>query len=134
MTTFRYDEDGRVERISACYPEVGGFETVEPHCQQQGLCLSADGKYLYTQVHGVNRLLALAVNQETGELTPIQALSIPGQWPRALDLSPDGKFLICCCLAGQILVYRIEGDGKLADTGHRSFCKGSGGVRFYIPE
>ena len=48
-------------------------------------------------------------------------------------MSPDGKFLICCCLAGQITVYRVNSDGTLTDTGHRGFSRGSGGVSFFDP-
>ena len=48
-------------------------------------------------------------------------------------MSPDGRHLICCCLAGQITVYRVNEDGTLTDTGYKAFSKGSGGVSFYDP-
>lgn len=133
LTTFRYTEDGQLEKAAVFHADLTGFEPKEPHRQQQGMRLSPDGRFLYTQVHGYNLLLTLAVNQETGELTQVQATPIDGIWPRSLNFSPDGKFLICCCLAGQILVYRVGEDGILADTGYHGFTKGSGGVCFFDP-
>lgn len=133
LTTFRYDEDGRMEKISSFHADVTGYEPVEHYRQQQGLCISPDGRYIYTQAHGYNLLLTLAVDETTGQLRQIQATPIEGEWPRALNMSPDGKFLINCCLAGQITVYRVGEDGMLSDTGHRGFSKGAGGVSFFDP-
>ena len=76
--------------------------------------------------------MAMAVGED-GRLEQIQALPIDGIWPRSLNLSPDGRFLICCCLKGQIIVYRINEDGTLTDTGHHGFIKGAGGVSFFDP-
>lgn len=133
LTTFRYDEAGNMEKAAVFHADLSGFEAKEPHRQQQGMCISADGRFVYTQVHGYNLLLTLALNEKTGELTQVQATPIEGSWPRSLNLSPDGKFLVNCCLAGQILVYRVGEDGLLTDTGYRGFTKGSGGVSFFDP-
>ena len=132
VTTFCYDEDGSMEKISVLHLDPAGHDPKEPHRQQQGLCISKDGRFLYTQAHGYNLLMAMAV-REDGRLEQIQALPIDGIWPRSLNLSPDGRFLICCCLAGQIIVYRINEDGTLTDTGHHGFIKGAGGVSFFDP-
>jgi len=78
-------------------------------------------------------LLTLAVDEETGALTQIQETAIAGIWPRSLNFSPDGKYLVCCCLEGQIIVYRVGEDGLLTDTGHHGFAKGAGGVSFFDP-
>lgn len=133
LTVFRYEEDGTMEKLHTFHADLSGHEPVEKPRQQQGLCLSPDGKTLYTQAHGYNRLIAMAVDQESGALRQIQALPIEGTWPRSLDMTPDGKYLICCCLAGQITVYRVENDGTLTDIGSKAFCRGSGGVSFYDP-
>ena len=132
VTTFRYDEDGSMEKVSALHLDPAGHEPKEPHRQQQGLCISKDGRFLYTQAHGYNLLMAMAVGED-GSLKQIQALPIDGIWPRSLNLSPDGRFLICCCLGGQIMVYRVGDDGILSDTGHYGFTKGAGGVSFFDP-
>lgn len=133
LTTFRYTEDGGMEKAAVFHADVSGCTPKEPHRQQQGMRLSPDGKFLYTQVHGYNLLLVLAVDPQTGALTQIQQLPIEGSWPRSLNFSPDGRFLICCCLGGQIIVYRVGSDGLLTDTGHHGFAKGAGGVSFFDP-
>lgn len=133
MTTFRYDEDGQLTKVDTLYAYVEGFEPKEPHRQQQGMCISPDGRFVYTQAHGYNLMLVLAVDEETGLMKQVQAMPIDGIWPRSVNLSPDGRFLVCCCLAGQIIVYRVGADGTLTDTGHHGFAKGSGYVSFFDP-
>lgn len=133
LTAFRYDEEGQLEKLGTHYADLSGFEPKEAPRQQQGMCISPDGRFVYTQAHGYNLLLTLAVEEETGLLKQIQATQIQGTWPRSLNLSPDGKFLINCCLAGEITIYRIGEDGILEDTGHRGFAKGSGYVSFFDP-
>lgn len=133
LTTFRYTEEGQLTKVDTFYANTHGHQPKEPHRQQQGMCISPDGKTVYTQAHGYDLLLALAVDPQTGLLKQIQALPIDGIWPRSVNLSPDGRFLICCCLSGQILVYRVEADGTLTDTGHRAFSKGAGFASFFDP-
>lgn len=130
MTTFRYEEDGTVEQLGKLYIDVSAYKPVEPFRQMQGMCIAADGKYVYVQAHGYNLILVLKVNEETGLLEQYAETPVEGEWPRCVALSPDGKFLIHCCLAGQISVFAIGEDGKLTDTGHRAFAKGSGYVSF----
>ena len=133
LTTFRYDENGTMEKIGTLYADLSGFAPVEAPRQQQGMCISPDGRFVYTQAHGYNLLLTLETDEETGVLRQIQSTRIDGTWPRSLNMSPDGRFLINCCLGGQISVYRVGNDGILTDTGHRGFAKGSGFVSFYDP-
>lgn len=133
LTAFRYQENGLLEKIGTLYADLSGFSPREAPRQQQGMCITPDGRFVYTQAHGYNLLLTLAVEEETGQLKQIQATQIEGTWPRSLNLSPDGRFLINCCLGGQITVYRIGNDGFLTDTGHRGFAKGSGFVSFFDP-
>ena len=133
LTTFRYEEDGQLTKVGTLYANVDGFEPKEPHRQQQGMCISPDGRFVYTQAHGYNLLLVLAVEEETGLLKQVQAMPIEGTWPRSLNMAPGGRFLINCCLGGQIIVYRVGEDGALTDTGHHGFTKGSGYVSFFDP-
>lgn len=130
VTSFRYDEDGTLTEVGKFYADVGGHQPKEAPRQQQGMIISQDGKYLYTQAHGYNLLLAFAT-EEDGALRQIQAEPIQGEWPRSLHFSPDGKFLINCCLGGQITAYRVGEDGRLSDSGRRAFAKGSGCISFF---
>lgn len=122
-----------MEKVQTFYADLFGFEPKESPRQQQGMILSPDGHHLYTQAHGYNLLLTFETDPETGLLKQIQALPINGTWPRSLNLSPDGHFLINCCLGGHIIVYRRNADGTLTDTGHRGFTKGSGWASFFDP-
>lgn len=130
LSTFRYQEDGTVEKVGSFYADVGDREPQEAPRQQQGMCISPDGRFLYTQAHGYNLLLVLAVDGETGLLTQIQAVPIRGTWPRSVTMSPDGRFLISTCLGGQITVYEVLPDGTLTDTGCHRQCRGAGYVSF----
>lgn len=130
VSAFRYTEDGEMTKIGAFYADVSGFEPVEPHRQMQGMTITPDGAFLYTQAHGFNRILGFRV-EEDGTLTQVEAAPITGQWPRAMSMSPDGKFLINCCLGGQITVWRVEKNGTLADTGHGGYLKGASYVSFF---
>ncbi len=133
LTTFRYWENGSLEKISSLNIDPTGFEPKEAPRQQQGMTISPDGRFVFTQIHGYNLLATLAVDEKTGLLHVHQLTPIEGIWPRSLNMSPDGKFLICCCLAGQITVYRLNDDGTLTDTGFHGFSKGSGFVSFFDP-
>ena len=132
MATLRYNEQGQVEELSRLYIDASAYPVVDPeYFQMQGMCISPDGRFVYVQAHGHNLILVLKVNEETGLLEQYAETPIEGEWPRSLTLSPDGRFLINCCLAGQITVFAVAEDGTLSDTGHRAFVKGSGYVSFY---
>lgn len=131
VTAFRYDQDGTLTEIGKCYPDAGDHQPKEQPRQMQGMTISPDGRFVYVQAHGYNLLMILAVDAETGMLTHVASEPIQGVWPRALAMSPDGKFLINCCLGGEITVYRAEPDGKLTDTGHHAFARGAGYVSFF---
>lgn len=128
MTTFRYDPDGTLEDLGKTYCDLSAFEPKEDPRQQQGMIITPDGRFVYTQAHGYNRILIFST--EKGVLEFIGSEPIPGVWPRSLHISPDGKFLINNCLGGEITVYRIGQDGGLTDTGHHAFVRGAGYVSF----
>ena len=134
MTTFRYDEDGQLTEVGKLYCDIGDAEPKEPHRQMQGMCISPDGKYVYCQAHGYNLILAFGIDEATGALYQIQNVPVDGIWPRSLTMSPDGRFLINCCLAGTISVYQVGSDGILTDTGHRAELQGAAYISFFRPD
>lgn len=134
MTTFRYDENGQLTEVDKLYCETGNTQPKEPHRQMQGMCISPDGRYVYSQAHGYNLILVFGIEENTGALYQIQNVPVDGIWPRSLTMSPDGRFLINCCLAGTISVYRVNADGTLTDTGNRAHLQGSAYISFYQPE
>lgn len=55
--------------------------------------VSADGRYVYAAVRGVNKIAVLSANTE-GKLALVQMHSTMGNWPRDIELSADGKYLL----------------------------------------
>ncbi len=96
-------------------------EIVSDSVQARGgadIHLSPDGRFLYSS----NRLKAdgiaiFAVNTQTGLLTRIgyQPTAIH---PRQFNITPNGKFLLCCCRdSGKIQIFsRDANSGLLTDT------------------
>ena len=134
LTTFRYDEEGHLEKVDTVHADVGDHLAREPMRQQQGMCIAPNGRCIYTQAHGYDLLFAFAVDAATGLLHQIQALPMEGEWPRSVTMSPGGRFLITTSLQGVIAVYAVGPDGTLADTGHRAWAQGGGFISFYRPQ
>jgi 6-phosphogluconolactonase (cycloisomerase 2 family) len=111
VTVFSY-QDGRLERLQ---------EIVSDSVQARGgadIHLSPDGRFLYSS----NRLKAdgiaiFAVDGKTGRLTHV-GYQPTAVHPRQFNITPNGKFLLCCCRdSGKIQVFRRDGkSGLLTDT------------------
>lgn len=129
MTTLRYGADGSVVAVGKTYADLSAYEQKESPRQQQGMIITPDGRYVYSQAHGYNRILIFSTAGE--KLEYIGSEPIRGVWPRSLHVSPGGKFLINNCLGGEITVCRINDDGSLTDTGHHAFVRGAGYCSFF---
>ena len=129
VSAFRYDEDGNLTLINKvnCLPEG-----VRADCGQ-GFCISKDGKYLYNLLNGYNAVAVLRIDQDSGEISVIQQIPVEGTHPRICALSPDGRFLITTCLAGEIAVYQVGEDGLLTRTEHSAHLRGSAYITFFDP-
>ena len=91
----------------------------EAVCEQQGLTIDAAGKYIYDIVRGPNVVTVLEIEPGTGEVKPVQHQPIDGKWPRGCALSPDGRFLVVCCLGSdKIVVFAVGENGRLTPTGY----------------
>ena len=133
VCSFHYTETGEVEKISAVNVLPAGCE-IPPrnHFEQQGLCISADGNYVYSCLNGPNTVAALKLDSASGKLQLVQNSKIVGEWPRGLALMPGGKFIVTSCLvSGDIASYAIGADGclqsdkseaKLRGGAYMSFC------------
>lgn len=131
VTTFRYDEAGHLEKVDTLRMNTPLEGVIN---QQQGMCISADGRFIYTQVQGSNLLMVLETDDKTGLPREKQAVKIRSEWPRCLTLSPDGRFLIQCSLDGAMNVYAVDADGTLTETEHGANIPGGTCVRFYQPK
>lgn len=113
VTVFRY-HDGRLETLQEIVSDsVGARGGADIH-------ISPDGKFLYSS----NRLKAegiaiFAIDSQTGMLTRI-GYQPTGAHPRQFNITPNGKFLLCCCRdSNKIQVFRRDKQtGMLTDT-HR---------------
>lgn len=136
VTAFRYDEDGAVERI--CVENV--LDQSLPvkkttRLEQQGFVISPDGKYLYTLINAADVIGVMEINQESGELSMIQNIEIPGNRPRGLAISPNGKYILSTCLVGgELTSYRIQDNGKLEVACEGPAQPGASYISFYQPE
>ena len=111
VTAFRYDK-GRLETLQEIVSDsVGGRGGADIH-------LSPDGHFLYSS----NRLKAeglaiFSVDNKTGLLTRI-GYQPTGSHPRQFNITPNGRFLLCCCRdSDKIQVFRRDMQtGMLTDT------------------
>lgn len=116
--TLHYEQDGSLTQIASCSVLPEPLEMQERILEQQGLAIDREGRYIYDVSRGPNIVTVLQVDQETGFTSPIQYQSVPGKWPRGCAISPDGRFLLVCCLSSEeIIVYSIGTDGRLSETG-----------------
>ncbi len=113
-----YDEAGFLQNNHVCNAMPGNSELVEKECEQQGLVIDKDGRYIYNVVRGPNVVTVFEVDQESGAAKPIQYMKIPGKWPRGCAISPDGRYLLVCCLdSAAVIEFKITEDGRLSETG-----------------
>lgn len=133
LSSFRYTEDGQVEEVSAVNVLPAGYEVPpKAHFELQGLCISEDGKYIYTSIkEGPNAIAVLSFDEMTGELRLLQHAPITGVWPRGLALVPGGKIIVSSCLvSGDIATYEIEENGLLRPTGSTAKLRGGAYMTF----
>ena len=111
VTVFAYHE-GRLEKLQEIVSDsVGARGGADIH-------LSPDGRFLYSS----NRLKAegiaiFAVDSQTGLLTRI-GYQPTAAHPRQFNITPNGRFLLCCCRdSNKIQVFRRGNNtGLLTDT------------------
>lgn len=142
ITSFRYNDKAKLEKIGSAnclpngvkMPKVTGFKPSEKP-EQQGMAISADGKYIYDVLKGkgLDGISVFEVNQDSGTLKLIQYLPVDGVWARGIGIAPDGKHLIITCLDddGGVISLKIGCDGKLTPTGARLSIPGAAYVTFY---
>lgn len=118
FNAFSYNEDGLLREINICSTLAAGQEMREKTLEQQGLVIDHEGRYIYDIVRGPNVVAVLEVNQQDGSVKPVQQQQIEGKWPRGCAISPDGRFLLVCCLGSEkVMEYAIGIDGRLSETG-----------------
>ncbi|MGM9608058.1 MAG: lactonase family protein [Oscillospiraceae bacterium] len=116
--SFTYQEDGQLRQTGVCRAAPADCAMRERDLEQQGFTISRDGRYIYDIVRGPNLAAVLEVDPDDGSLKAVQHQPIPGKWPRGCALSPDGRFLLVCCLdSGEVVEFAVGADGHLSETG-----------------
>lgn len=113
VTVFSY-HDGRLLRLQEIISDsVGARGGADIH-------LSPDGKFLYSSNRLKDEGIAIfSVNPQTGMLTRV-SYQPTGAHPRQFNITPNGRFLLCCCRdSNKIQVFRRNKEtGMLTDTGN----------------
>ena len=126
VTVFRYAQ-GRLEQLQ---------EIVSDSVKARGgadIHLSPDGKFLYSSNRLKDEGIAIfSINAETGLITRI-GYQPTGAHPRQFNLTPNGKFLLCCCRDSDcIQVFRRDmKSGLLTDTHQDIHVSKAVCVQFY---
>ena len=94
IQVYSYDGSGKNPKFELLQTEstLASHED-EAHDATSGMCLSEDGKYLFTSTAGENTVAMYKVDEETGHIERQFVLPIRGEYPKDLDVFPDGRHL-----------------------------------------
>lgn len=116
LYTFSYDlKDGSVRILSTLHMTDEISATLSP----SDLKVTSDGKYLYASIRGIDQIITLSLDLETGIPKREQIIQSEAG-PRGLCVTPDDRYLISANSgASSIHCYSITENGILTDTGIR---------------
>ncbi|MGM9522467.1 MAG: lactonase family protein [Oscillospiraceae bacterium] len=129
LTVLRYGAElETIEIVDVTPPSAG-----DRKFSQSDLCVSADGRFLYTMYRGVNMVCVYAIDQDTGIPEFVQEIALSGEGPRGFKFSPDGRFLLVANLDSKdVTTLAVADDGRLTETEYRTFGQEHpGNVTFY---
>ncbi len=79
--------------------------------------VSRDGRFVYVEDRGENRLVLYACDADTGQLALLQRLASGGDKPWAFAIDPSGRWMLVAN-AAKVSLFRIDAaTGTLSDTG-----------------
>ena len=116
ITTYYYD-NGKLSQVQElpAYPE--GFAGKKDGAE---VCVSPDGKFLYTSCRGdLNSIAVFSIDQSDGKLTLKGFESSSGSGPRNFIIDPSGNFLLAAnqASANVVIFKRDKETGLLSKTG-----------------
>lgn len=89
------------------------------HAETAGIKLSPDGRTLLVCIRApeLNCLSAFGVDPQSGNLTPTGRVPLSGNFPRDLDFTPDGRYvLVGLQFSDTLELFRVEGPGVLSSV------------------
>lgn len=119
VTAFRYDrQHGALEEVQTKAASPGG---TAPSNYPADLHIAGSGRHLYLSNRGDDTIAVFAIDEATGQLTPVQQIACGGQWPRNFALDPTGRFLLVANQrSDSIVAFRVDLEsGRLTPTQYR---------------
>ena len=116
MSAFRYDSRSGYLRL------IETVSTLPKDFSGRSFCadvhVSPAGKFLYGSNRGHDSIVTFAIDENTGRLTYIEAVSTKGKWPRNFTIDPMGRFLLVANQhSDSVVTFRIDPKtGRLLDT------------------
>lgn len=81
--------------------------------------MSLCGRFVYASNRGHDSLVQYAIDEQSGELSLVEWVSVKGQTPRNFAVVPGGYVLVCNQDSNNIVQFAAEPDsGRLTPTGH----------------
>ena len=115
IQVYRYDGSGKNPVFELLQTESTlASHDDEAHDATSGMCLSADGKYIFCSNAGEDTVAMFKREEETGLLEKQCILPISGNYPKDLDVFPDGKHLaVVNHESNSITTFAIDYEKKL---------------------
>ena len=115
IQVYRYDGSGKNPVFELLQTESTlASHDDEAHDATSGMCLSADGKYIFCSNAGEDTAAMFKREEETGLLEKQCILPISGNYPKDLDVFPDGKHLaVVNHESNSITTFAIDYEKKL---------------------
>jgi len=103
--------------------EIQSISTLPAEFKGNSSCseleIHPNGQFLYGSNRGHDSLTVFAIDQKTGELTPIEHVPSSGKTPRNFTFDPTGKWILCTNHGSDnAVVFRVdENSGRLTQAG-----------------
>ena len=115
IQVYKYDGSGKNPEFKLLQTESTlASHDDEEHDATSGMCLSADGEYLFCSTAGEDTVAMYRADQETGHIEKQFILPISGEYPKDLDVFPDGKHLaVVNHESNSITTFTIDYENKI---------------------
>ena len=103
--------------------EIETVPTLPPGFTEWNACadvhVSPNGKFLYGSNRGHNSLAVYAIDQQSGRLSLVEHVMLPGKTPRSFAFAPSGRVvLVAHQQSNTIVTYFADANtGRLTPTG-----------------
>jgi 6-phosphogluconolactonase len=133
VTGFRYDAKRGELILAQTITTLPEGETVQPSYSTAEVQVHPSGKFLYGSNRGHDSIAAFAIDQKTGQLTPVEHESTQGKTPRNFGIDPTGTYLLAANQSSDsVVVFRIDPrTGALTPRGQKAEVPSPVCVKFY---